>query len=69
MSAAVEDLPSFEYQPTSYEVGNRILRTPLPVGAHTMSLPEGPGLGVDVDADAVAALAGYQGDRKQADRW
>lgn len=58
VSAAVEDLPSFEYQPTSYEVGNRILRTPLPVGAHTMSLPDGPGLGVDVDADAVAKLAG-----------
>jgi galactonate dehydratase len=56
VSAAVEDLPSFEYQPTSHEVGNRILRTPLPVRAHAMSLPTGPGLGVEVDADAVAAL-------------
>lgn len=58
VSAAVEDLPSFEYQPTSHEVGNRILRAPLPVGAHTMSLPTGPGLGVEVDVDAVAAAAG-----------
>ncbi len=58
VSAAVEDLPSFEYQPTSYEVGTRILRAPLAVGAHSMSLPQGPGLGVEVDADAVAALAG-----------
>lgn len=57
VSAAVEDLPSFEYQPTSHEVGNRILTAPLPVGAHAMSLPTGPGLGVEVDADAVAALA------------
>jgi galactonate dehydratase len=57
VSAAVEDLPSFEYQPTSYEVGTRILRAPLPVGAHTMSLPSGPGLGVEVDAEVVARLA------------
>ncbi|GAB1513416.1 mandelate racemase/muconate lactonizing enzyme family protein [Actinophytocola sp. KF-1] len=57
VSAAVEDLPSFEYQPTSYEVGTRILRAPVSVGAHTMSLPAGPGLGVEVDADAVARLA------------
>lgn len=57
VSAAVEDLPSFEYQPTSHQVGAAILREPLPVGAHTVSLPTGPGLGVEVDADAVAALA------------
>ena len=57
VSAAVEDLPAFEYQPTSFAVGARILRAPLPIGAHTMPLPTGPGLGVEVDADAVAALA------------
>ncbi|GAB3447309.1 mandelate racemase/muconate lactonizing enzyme family protein [Actinophytocola sediminis] len=57
VSAAVEDLPSFEYQPTSFAVGNRILSVSPTVGAHTMSLPTGPGLGVEVDADAVAELA------------
>jgi galactonate dehydratase len=57
VSAAVEDLPAFEYQPTSVAVGARVLTRPVDVGAGSMSLPTGPGLGVEVDADAVAALA------------
>lgn len=57
VSAAVEDLTAFEYQPTSAAVADRILATPLSVAPDHMPLPDGPGLGVDVDADAVAALA------------
>lgn len=57
VSAAVEDLLAFEYQPTSTEVGSRILIEPLPVTPDGISLPTGPGLGIEVDVDAVAALA------------
>ncbi|MBK1784297.1 mandelate racemase/muconate lactonizing enzyme family protein [Prauserella cavernicola] len=57
VSAAVEDLPAFEYQPTSLRVGERILARQLAVEPSAMSLPAGPGLGVEVDAEAVAALA------------
>ncbi|WP_147919436.1 mandelate racemase/muconate lactonizing enzyme family protein [Ruania zhangjianzhongii] len=57
VSAAIEDLPAFEYQPTSTEVGQRILHAPLLVAADHIDLPAGPGLGIDVDIDAVTALA------------
>lgn len=57
VSAAVEDLLAFEYQPTSTEVGSRILIEPLPVTPAGNSLPTGPGLGIEVDVDAVTALA------------
>jgi D-galactarolactone cycloisomerase len=57
VSAAVEDLTAFEYQPTSAAVGARILTGPLPIAPDHMIVPTGPGLGVDVDADAVTALA------------
>ncbi|TKG73540.1 mandelate racemase/muconate lactonizing enzyme family protein [Prauserella endophytica] len=57
VSAAVEDLPAFEYQPTSVRVGERILARQLAVEPSAISLPTGPGLGVEVDAEAVAALA------------
>lgn len=55
VAAAVEDLLAFEYQPTSTEVDQRILRTPLQVGADHMQLPDGPGLGIEIDTEAVAA--------------
>ncbi len=57
VSAAVEDLPAFEYQPTSTDVGGQILRTSVSTAADHMVLPDGPGLGVEVDSDAVADLA------------
>lgn len=57
VSAAVEDLPAFEYQPTSVAVGERVLARPLAIGPGSAALPTAPGLGVEVDADAVAALA------------
>lgn len=57
VSAAVEDLLVFEYQPTSTDVGSRILRSPLTVLPDHFPLPEGPGLGIDVDEEAVRHLA------------
>ncbi|MGW3607998.1 mandelate racemase/muconate lactonizing enzyme family protein [Micromonospora sp. NPDC005161] len=57
VAAAVADLAAFEYQPTSTEVGSRILTGPVPVHPAAFDLPAGPGLGVDVDAETVRALA------------
>lgn len=57
VSAAVETLEIFEYQPTSVEVGQRILRRPVAFGPDAFPLPAGPGLGVDVDEAAVRSLA------------
>ncbi|MDJ1645144.1 enolase C-terminal domain-like protein, partial [Streptomyces pakalii] len=57
VSAAVEDLLVFEYQPTSTDVGGRILRAPLAVAPDHFPLPHGPGLGIDVDEEAVRHLA------------
>ncbi|ONK11509.1 mandelate racemase/muconate lactonizing enzyme family protein [Streptomyces sp. MP131-18] len=58
VGAAVEDLLVFEYQPTSTEVGQRILRTPLEVRPDHFPLPAGPGLGIDIDEQVVRDLAG-----------
>ncbi|SCG54756.1 galactonate dehydratase [Micromonospora echinaurantiaca] len=57
VAAAVADLAAFEYQPTSTEVGSRILTGPVPLHPAAFDLPAGPGLGVDVDVEAVRALA------------
>ncbi|WP_199520927.1 mandelate racemase/muconate lactonizing enzyme family protein [Jiangella anatolica] len=57
VAAAVELLEVFEYQPLSTDVGQRILRTPLAAGPARIALPAGPGLGVDVDEDAVRTIA------------
>ncbi|WBB69385.1 mandelate racemase/muconate lactonizing enzyme family protein [Micromonospora sp. WMMD812] len=57
VAAAVADLAAFEYQPTSTEVGSRILTGPVPLHPAAFDLPAGPGLGVDVDAETVHALA------------
>lgn len=57
VSAAVEDLAVFEYQPRPTEMGERILHRPLAVRPDGFPLPDGPGLGIDVDEDAVRRLA------------
>ncbi|MGW4396269.1 mandelate racemase/muconate lactonizing enzyme family protein [Amycolatopsis nivea] len=57
VSAASADTPYFEYQPDTIPVAQRILRTPLTAGPTGFAVPDGPGLGIDVDADLVAALA------------
>jgi D-galactarolactone cycloisomerase len=49
VAAAVADLPAFEFQPATMAVANRILTRPLAGGPVTFTLPDGPGLGIDVD--------------------
>jgi galactonate dehydratase len=53
VSGAIADLFAFEFQPDTYEVANRILSRPLERGALGMTIPNGPGLGVEIDESAV----------------
>lgn len=53
VAAAIENMPFFEHQPTTLEVGNRILTTPLGGGPDGIPVPSGPGLGVTVDEEFV----------------
>lgn len=57
LSAAIPTLTAFEYQPPSVDAAARMLEEPLPVGPASMQLPEGPGLGIEVDVDAVRSFA------------
>lgn len=57
LSAAIEHFEAFEYQPTSADVGARILRQPLELTPAEFTLPDGPGLGIDVDEEAVRRYA------------
>jgi galactonate dehydratase len=49
VAAAVADLPAFEFQPSTMAVANRILATPLDGGPVAFTLPDAPGLGIEVD--------------------
>jgi D-galactarolactone cycloisomerase len=53
VAAAVANLLLFEYQPATLDVASRILRSPLDLSPASLSVPEGPGLGVEVDEDLV----------------
>jgi D-galactarolactone cycloisomerase len=57
LSAALENLATFEYQPETVPAAQRILRSPIGGGPGYFELPPGPGLGVDVDEGVVAELA------------
>jgi galactonate dehydratase len=56
VSAAAGNLLSFEYHPTLFAEANRILATPLEPAPTGMALPQGPGLGVEVDVAEVEKL-------------
>ncbi|MFD4576403.1 mandelate racemase/muconate lactonizing enzyme family protein [Streptomyces sp. NPDC058417] len=55
-SAATADCPFFEFQPTVVPYAQRVLRHPIVAGPTGFTLPEGPGLGIEVDRDAVHAF-------------
>lgn len=57
LSAAIEDCPFLEHQPATTEVASRLLRSPFEGGPTGYPRPTAPGLGIDVDTDAVRALA------------
>jgi galactonate dehydratase len=54
-ATAVEDLLVFEHQPQTLPLANSILAAPLEGDAASFVIPNAPGLGVDVNLDAVLA--------------
>ena len=56
-SAAMESFEVFEFQPSSVEVGVRILTEEMAVRPDRIAVPGGPGLGVEVDEQAVYQLS------------
>ena len=54
-SAAIGNLLAYEFHPTLFAHVNDILVTPLEPGTHGFAVPSGPGLGIEVDEDAVRA--------------
>lgn len=52
--AAIPNLLTMEYQPTQFELAQSLLTTELTVDPDGYSIPEGPGLGVEVDLEALA---------------
>ncbi len=57
VSAAIEDMPAFEYQPLTMSVASTILTRPLDGGPVEFPLPTTPGLGVEVDLAALEEQA------------
>lgn len=58
VASAVAELTLFEFQPSTARAAVHILRSGLDLsGAGSLPLPSGPGLGVEVDEDFVAAHA------------
>jgi D-galactarolactone cycloisomerase len=56
-AAAIENFEVFEFQPTTLPLANRILVSPVELAGSSFSLPEGPGLGVVVDEQAIHELS------------
>jgi D-galactarolactone cycloisomerase len=54
-SAAVANLLAYEFHSMLFEPVNDVLRTPLEPGPLGFAVPTGPGLGIEVDEDAVRA--------------
>lgn len=57
VSAAVEHLHAFEYQPTSLDLGTKALDVSLDVSPDHITSMTGPGLGIEIDPSTVRRLA------------
>lgn len=57
LAAAAPNLTWYEYQPRWHEVGNRILREDIVLDDGYISVPEAPGIGVQVDEEQVRRYA------------
>lgn len=53
VSAAIEHMPAFEFQPGTMAVANTVLKRPLVGGPIEFPLPTAPGLGVEADLDTL----------------
>ncbi|GAB2598871.1 mandelate racemase/muconate lactonizing enzyme family protein [Kribbella endophytica] len=56
-SAVVGNLLAYEFHPTLFGPVNDVLVTPIEVGTRGFAVPAGPGLGIEVDEDAVRAAS------------
>ncbi|WP_353827690.1 mandelate racemase/muconate lactonizing enzyme family protein [Agromyces sp. SYSU T0242] len=54
VAAATRNFLTMEYQPGQLEVGNRLLVEPVECDVDGYRIPEGPGLGVDIDLSLLA---------------
>lgn len=57
VAAVCENLVGLEWHPNLFEPVDAILTEPFPLSATAVPLPQGPGLGVQVDEDAVRRFA------------
>ena len=53
VAAALPNLLFQEYQPVMLEVANKLLKRPIVCEGGAFQLPEGPGLGIEVDKEAL----------------
>jgi galactonate dehydratase len=57
VAAASPHVRVVEYQPVVLDAANRLLRAPIACQAGRIRVPEGPGLGIEVDDAALARFA------------
>jgi galactonate dehydratase len=55
-AAALESCLIAEFNPKVFSVANRFLKTPLVMEGNRYVVPEGPGLGIEMDEDALARV-------------
>lgn len=56
-AAAVDSCPISEYNPKVFPMANRFLKTPLRMEGCHYVVPDGPGLGIEMNEDALARVA------------
>jgi L-alanine-DL-glutamate epimerase-like enolase superfamily enzyme len=56
VAAGMTNVRYIEFQPPSLEASRQYLKTPIFCEAGTWRLPEGPGLGIEIDEQALASL-------------
>ena len=55
LSASFANIPIAEYNPAVFDVANRFLNRPVAMDGAAYRIPEGPGLGIEIDESAVRA--------------
>ena len=57
VAAAIQNLIAMEYQPVMLEMTNRFLKQPIMCEKGMFRVPAGPGLGIEIDEDALSHYA------------
>ena len=56
VAASIPNLRVVEFNPQVSNVASRLLKGELPIGAGSLGLPSGPGLGIEIDEEALEPL-------------